>query len=119
MELHKAVVAIVTIDASPCRLWVVNSSASAAMPSSAPPDVAAFESCSITRICCKKLSESGIDEKKHKPSTSNTTPSKSKDRMKDYNFAMKRMMRNPYEYHHDMGMNHTLIIDNLFVGSQP
>ncbi|XLS93886.1 hypothetical protein HN51_069894 [Arachis hypogaea] len=89
------------------------------MPLFAPPDVAAFESCPITRICCKKLSESGIDEKKHKPSTSNTTASKSKDRMEDYNFAMKRMMRNPYEYHHDLGMNYTLIIDNLIVGSQP
>ncbi|XLS84573.1 hypothetical protein HN51_034739 [Arachis hypogaea] len=29
--------------------------------------------------------------KKHKPSTSNTT-------------AMKRMMRNPYEYHHDLDL---------------
>lgn len=24
-------------------------------------------------------------------------------RMEDYNTAMKRMMRNPYEYHHDLG----------------
>ncbi|KAL1290771.1 hypothetical protein HN51_059281 [Arachis hypogaea] len=72
----------------------------------------------FTRICCKKLSENGIDEK-HKPSTSNTTASKSKDRMEDYNIAMKRMMRNPYEYHHDLGMNYTLITDNLIVGSQP
>jgi hypothetical protein len=23
--------------------------------------------------------------------------------MEDYNTAMKRMMRNPYEYHHDLG----------------
>ncbi|QHN86731.1 Phosphoglucan phosphatase LSF2 [Arachis hypogaea] len=89
------------------------------MPSFAPLDIATFESCSVTRICCKKLSESGIDEKKHKPSTSNTTASKSKDIMEDYNFAMKRMMRNPYEYHHDLGMNYTLITDNLIVGSQP
>lgn len=33
--------------------------------------------------------------------------------------AMKRMMRNPYEYHHDLGMNYTLITDYLIVGSQP
>ncbi|KAL1355598.1 hypothetical protein HN51_007623 [Arachis hypogaea] len=39
--------------------------------------------------------------------------------MEDYNFAMKRMMRNPYEYHHDLGLNYTLITDNLIVGSQP
>lgn len=32
---------------------------------------------------------------------------------------MKRMMRNPYEYHHDLGMNYTIINDNLIVGSQP
>ncbi|KAL2896085.1 Phosphoglucan phosphatase LSF2 chloroplastic [Bienertia sinuspersici] len=32
---------------------------------------------------------------------------------------MKKMMRNPYEYHHDLGMNYTLIHDNLIVGSQP
>jgi hypothetical protein len=25
-------------------------------------------------------------------------------KMEDYNSAMKRMMRNPYEYHHDLGM---------------
>ncbi|KAK4760019.1 hypothetical protein SAY87_023150 [Trapa incisa] len=40
-------------------------------------------------------------------------------RMDEYNVAMKRMMRNPYEYHHDLGMNYTQITDNLIVGSQP
>lgn len=39
--------------------------------------------------------------------------------MEDYNTAMKKMMRNPYEYHHDLGMNYTLITDDLIVGSQP
>lgn len=39
--------------------------------------------------------------------------------MKDYNTAMKRMMRNPYEYHHDLGMNYTFITDDVIVGSQP
>ncbi|XP_075512589.1 phosphoglucan phosphatase LSF2, chloroplastic-like [Primulina tabacum] len=43
----------------------------------------------------------------------------SKNKMEDYNTAMKRMMRNPYEYHHDLGMNYTLITDDVIVGSQP
>ncbi|KAJ4786909.1 hypothetical protein LUZ62_038155 [Rhynchospora pubera] len=43
----------------------------------------------------------------------------SSNRMDDYNTAMKRMMRNPYEYHHDLGMNYTVIRENLIVGSQP
>ncbi|KAK7302053.1 hypothetical protein RJT34_12932 [Clitoria ternatea] len=64
-------------------------------------------------IFCK-LSESGIEE-----NPTSKRESKSKDRMEDYNTAMKRMMRNPYEYHHDLGMNYTLITDNLIVGSQP
>ncbi|KAG5019351.1 hypothetical protein JHK87_015206 [Glycine soja] len=69
-------------------------------------------------IRCNKLSESGIEEN---PTTTSTSkrPSKNKDRMEEYNIAMKRMMRNPYEYHHDLGMNYTLITDNLIVGSQP
>ncbi|KAJ0975511.1 hypothetical protein J5N97_017476 [Dioscorea zingiberensis] len=40
-------------------------------------------------------------------------------KIEDYNTAMKRMMANPYEYHHDLGMNYTIISDNLIVGSQP
>ncbi|KAM0920346.1 hypothetical protein ACQ4PT_007573 [Festuca glaucescens] len=40
-------------------------------------------------------------------------------RMEDYNTAMKHMMRNPYEYHHDLGMNYAVISDSLIVGSQP
>ncbi|CAL1371748.1 unnamed protein product [Linum trigynum] len=43
----------------------------------------------------------------------------SRNRMEEYNTAMKRMMRNPYEYHHDLGMNYTLITDDVIVGSQP
>ncbi|XLR53084.1 hypothetical protein S83_003756 [Arachis hypogaea] len=72
------------------------------MPSSFSLDVAAFESRPVTRICYKNLSESGIDEKKHKPSTSNAIASKSKDRMEDYNIAVKRMMKNLFEYHHNL-----------------
>lgn len=41
------------------------------------------------------------------------------NRMEEYNTAMKRMMRNPYEYHHDLGMNYTAISDDIIVGSQP
>jgi hypothetical protein len=51
----------------------------------------------INKICCK-LSESGIEEN---PTTKRV--SKSKDMMEEYNIAMKKMMRNPYEYHHDLG----------------
>lgn len=32
---------------------------------------------------------------------------------------MQRQMRNPYEYHHDLGVYYTRILDNLIVGSQP
>ena len=49
-----------------------------------------------------KLSESSIEEKNP---TSNGV-SDSKTRMEDYNLAMKRRMRNPYEYHHDLGQFH-------------
>ncbi|KAK6929551.1 Dual specificity phosphatase, catalytic domain [Dillenia turbinata] len=45
--------------------------------------------------------------------------SRSKKKVEDYNSVMKRLMRNPYEYHHDLGMNYTLITENLIVGSQP
>lgn len=55
--------------------------------------------------------------------TQNETPEVQKTetshKMEDYNTAMKRMMRNPYEYHHDLGMNYNLITENLIVGSQP
>lgn len=44
------------------------------------------------KICCK-FPESGIEE----------SPSNSRNKMEEYNIAMKRMMRNPYEYHHDLG----------------
>ncbi|KDP21672.1 hypothetical protein JCGZ_03343 [Jatropha curcas] len=70
-----------------------------------------FKMC---RINCK-LPDSGIEEN---PTRKDASLS-SKNRMEEYNIAMKRMMRNPYEYHHDLGMNYTLITNNLIVGSQP
>lgn len=36
-----------------------------------------------------------------------------------YNIIMQRQMRSPYEYHHDLGIYYTRILDNLIVGSQP
>ncbi|KAL6905754.1 hypothetical protein ACP4OV_003355 [Aristida adscensionis] len=51
--------------------------------------------------------------------SSATAGSGGSSRMEDYNAAMKRMMRNPYEYHHDLGMNYAVISDSLIVGSQP
>jgi len=35
--------------------------------------------------------------------SSSTAGAQGGRRMEDYNTAMKRMMRNPYEYHHDLG----------------
>ncbi|KAH9602793.1 hypothetical protein KSS87_018211 [Heliosperma pusillum] len=55
-------------------------------------------------ICCNYSSQQGIQKM---------------NRMEEYNDAMKKMMRNPYEYHHQLGMNYTLIHDDLIVGSQP
>ncbi|XVE86078.1 hypothetical protein DITRI_Ditri18aG0007500 [Diplodiscus trichospermus] len=69
-----------------------------------------------SRIFCNlSETESGIDDNPRNGKIS----VRSKNRMEEYNTAMKRMMRNPYEYHHDLGMNYTLITDNLIVGSQP
>ncbi|KAF8397133.1 hypothetical protein HHK36_016040 [Tetracentron sinense] len=70
----------------------------------------------VNKISCRK-SESGIQENP----TSNRS---SKNNMEEYNIAMKKMMRSPYEYHHDLGewilgMNYTHITNNLIVGSQP
>ncbi|PON79036.1 Dual specificity phosphatase [Parasponia andersonii] len=65
------------------------------------------------KIHCK-LPESEIEEN---PRSQIVT--KSKNKMEEYNITMRRMMRNPYEYHHDLGMNYTVITDNLIVGSQP
>ncbi|KAJ4844326.1 hypothetical protein Tsubulata_021204 [Turnera subulata] len=52
----------------------------------------------MCRISCK-VPESGVEENP----TRNASSLSSKNRMEDYNTAMKRMMRNPYEYHHDLG----------------
>ncbi|KAI3879845.1 hypothetical protein MKX03_000464 [Papaver bracteatum] len=52
-------------------------------------------------------------------SSRSSTSSGGGGKMDEYNTAMKKMMRNPYEYHHDLGMNYKLILDNLIVGSQP
>ncbi|ESQ48940.1 hypothetical protein EUTSA_v10021258mg [Eutrema salsugineum] len=65
-------------------------------------------------VSCK-ISGSGVGEN---PGTNGVSLS-SKNKMEDYNTAMKRLMRSPYEYHHDLGMNYTLIRDELIVGSQP
>ncbi|KAK1265550.1 hypothetical protein QJS04_geneDACA017050 [Acorus gramineus] len=65
------------------------------------------------RICCK-MSQSEVKE-----NPKNSRSSYNKSKVEEYNVAMKRMMRNPYEYHHDLGMNYTHITDSLIVGSQP
>ncbi|TXG49999.1 hypothetical protein EZV62_025874 [Acer yangbiense] len=68
------------------------------------------------RVSCK-VSENEIEGNS---SSSSIVSFKTKNNnMEDYNTAMKKMMRNPYEYHHDLGMNYTQITDSLIVGSQP
>lgn len=71
----------------------------------------------LSRISCGGVSEDGV-EPRQKPTTMRVSAVPG-SRTEDYNTAMKRMMRSPYEYHHDLGMNYTLISDNLIVGSQP
>lgn len=46
-------------------------------------------------VSCK-VTETGIEENP-------TSKGEGSNKMEDYNTAMKRMMRNPYEYHHDLG----------------
>ncbi|XP_030540388.1 phosphoglucan phosphatase LSF2, chloroplastic isoform X2 [Rhodamnia argentea] len=70
----------------------------------------------LSKISCE-VSEGGV-KPKQKPTIMRASAIPG-SRTEDYNTAMKRMMRNPYEYHHDLGMNYTLITDNLIVGSQP
>uniref|UniRef100_A0A1J3CAN0 Phosphoglucan phosphatase LSF2, chloroplastic n=1 Tax=Noccaea caerulescens TaxID=107243 RepID=A0A1J3CAN0_NOCCA len=67
-----------------------------------------------SKVACK-ISGSGVGENQG----TNGVSLSSKNKMEDYNTAMKRLMRSPYEYHHDLGMNYTLIRDELIVGSQP
>ncbi|KAK9683623.1 hypothetical protein RND81_10G154100 [Saponaria officinalis] len=69
-------------------------------------------------IFCK-FSGEGIEEKQPISNNNSTIIKSKKNRMEEYNNAMKKMMKNPYEYHHELGMNYTLIHDNLIVGSQP
>ncbi|KAK6932931.1 hypothetical protein RJ641_035825, partial [Dillenia turbinata] len=47
------------------------------------------------------------------PDSPEVEPNPKVSRSEDYNSVMKRLMRNPYEYHHDLGMNYTLITENL------
>lgn len=47
-----------------------------------------------------KLSEGGIEENN---GTNRRVQRSSSNKLEEYNTAMKRMMRNPYEYHHDLG----------------
>ncbi|CAM8916781.1 unnamed protein product [Rhodiola kirilowii] len=68
----------------------------------------------LSKICCSKQPGSEVGE-----SLTSKRVSNSGNKMDEYNTAMKQMMRNPYEYHHDLGMNYRLITDKLIVGSQP
>lgn len=50
------------------------------------------------KICC------GLPE-----NPTSSRPSISKNTVEEYNTAMKKMMRNPYEYHHDLGQSRNLL----------
>ncbi|KAK7821921.1 phosphoglucan phosphatase LSF2, chloroplastic [Quercus suber] len=74
-------------------------------------------SSSLRKINCQ-LPETLSGIQQHNLTSKKASNSKT-NKMEEYNIAMKGMMRNPYEYHHDLGMNYTLITENLIVGSQP
>ncbi|KAL2558289.1 Phosphoglucan phosphatase LSF2 [Forsythia ovata] len=96
----------------PSTFLLISSTNTKNAVSACNPTWASKNSFKLTKISCK-LPESEIEANK---GVSTSSP---KRKMEDYNTAMKRMMRNPYEYHHDLGMNYTLITENLIVGSQP
>lgn len=52
------------------------------------------------KIYCKLpgTESSGIEQ-----NATSRRPNSSGTKMDEYNIAMKKMMRNPYEYHHDLG----------------
>lgn len=52
-------------------------------------------------VTCKISGRNGAEEIPGK----NGVSLSSKNKMEDYNTAMKRLMRSPYEYHHDLGTN--------------
>ncbi|OWM87370.1 phosphoglucan phosphatase LSF2, chloroplastic isoform X2 [Punica granatum] len=87
---------------------------SLAMPRSHGPALAFSRNPHKAGRITSKLPETGV-QKQSPPAAGGG----SRHKMDEYNVAMKRLMRNPYEYHHDLGMNYTLITDNLIVGSQP
>eukprot|EP00252_Welwitschia_mirabilis_P013674 TRINITY_DN3007_c0_g1_i1.p1 TRINITY_DN3007_c0_g1~~TRINITY_DN3007_c0_g1_i1.p1 ORF type:complete len:271 (+),score=23.17 TRINITY_DN3007_c0_g1_i1:103-813(+) len=67
------------------------------------------KSLAFTRVTVVALSSADGRPKQRRTST----------KSEEYNRIMQQQMRNPYEYHHDLGMNYTRITPNLIVGSQP
>lgn len=57
-----------------------------------------IKSSKLNKISCT-MPESEIKENY----TKNGSSGRSSSKMDEYNRAMKTMMRNPYEYHHDLG----------------
>lgn len=58
-------------------------------------------SSSLRKINCKlPETQTGIQQHRH---TSKKASDSKTNKMEEYNIAMKGMMRNPYEYHHDLG----------------
>lgn len=68
-------------------------------------------------VSCKISGSNGAEEN---PGTNGVSLS-SKNKMEDYNTAMKRLMRSPYEYHHDLGTNMTFrhdLVSLLFISNK-
>lgn len=65
------------------------------------------------RIYSKQLPEIESTEIEQKP-TNRGASNSSGTKLEEYNIAMKKMMRNPYEYHHDLGQlsSNTLLLLN-------
>jgi hypothetical protein len=77
---------------------------------SARPAVAAF-GCSTDGRKSRRRSGVGLVLCR-----SSTAGAQGGRKMEDYNTAMKRMMRNPYEYHHDLGISRpTVFLDQSIV----
>ncbi|RZC53381.1 hypothetical protein C5167_012233 [Papaver somniferum] len=61
-------------------------------------------SCNCKKISFQVSKSKGATEGGNTMSSSSTSGGGGR-KMDEYNTAMKKMMRNPYEYHHDLGMN--------------
>lgn len=84
-----------------------SSSSSLMFASSTPLDTKVFVSTNLNRKQPQfnlKLTTIHCKTRQNEATQSNKSENSTNHKMEDYNTAMKRMMRNPYEYHHDLGL---------------